>query len=302
MPRKVLPLTALAVLLSASLSACNAADPAAQTPAESSSSPSTSTSSEPSTPTRADTFPQTHIHGISVRPDQSQVLLATHHGIFDVTDGQVTKLGPTNDYMGFTAAGTEGTFYASGHPGEGSNLPNPMGLLRSDDSGRTWTTLSREGQSDFHALTLSQGGLIGFDGQLLMSTDGKSWDKSQTQFAPAVLAGHPEGKVVLGTTEAGIQRSEDNGKTWQPVESGPIVQYVSFATPKDAAGIAPDGRVYISADAGLTWKESGRVSEAMQQMNYASNAEGENVLWVATARALISSTDNGASFSDYFVY
>ncbi|MDR4531955.1 F510_1955 family glycosylhydrolase [Glutamicibacter sp. PS] len=302
MPRNVLPLTALAVLLSATLSACSTTDPAAQTPAESSSSPSTSTASEPSAPARADTFPQTHIHGISVRPDQSQVLLATHHGIFDVTDGQVTKLGPTNDYMGFTASGTEGTFYASGHPGEGSDLPNPMGLLRSDDSGRTWTTLSREGQSDFHALTLSQGGLIGFDGQLLLSTDGKSWDKSQTQFAPAVLAGHPEGKVVLGTTEAGIQRSEDNGKTWQPVESGPVVQYVSFATPNDAAGIAPDGRVYISADAGLTWKESGLVSEPMQQMNYASNAKGENVLWVATARALISSTDNGASFSDYFVY
>ena len=56
--------------------------------------------------------------------------------------------------MGFTVAGP-GHYYASGHPGTATDLPQPVGLIESRDGGRTWAVLSRGGQSDFHALTTS---------------------------------------------------------------------------------------------------------------------------------------------------
>ncbi len=107
---------------------------------------------------------------MSVNDDTSQILLATHDGLFDVTKQPASKIGGTNDLMGFTA-GKDGIFYASGHPpGPGSDLPNPpLGLIKSTDGGQTWEKLSRQGESDFHALTTSKSGIIAFDGQLRSS-------------------------------------------------------------------------------------------------------------------------------------
>lgn len=59
-----------------------------------------------------------------------KILIGTHEGLF------VYK-GPTNmkqigkerfDIMGLAISGR--TIYASGHPGKGSKLPEPVGLLR----------------------------------------------------------------------------------------------------------------------------------------------------------------------------
>jgi hypothetical protein len=54
--------------------------------------------------------------------------------------------------MGFTAGKGSGVFCASGHPGEGADLPTPLGLIKSVDGGKTWEQLARQGESDFHAL------------------------------------------------------------------------------------------------------------------------------------------------------
>ncbi len=51
-------------------------------------------------------------------------------------------------------------FYASGHPGPGVELPAPVGLIESRDGGATWDPLSRQGESDFHALTASDAGVV----------------------------------------------------------------------------------------------------------------------------------------------
>ncbi len=75
---------------------------------------------------------------MSVNEEAEQVLLATHEGLFDVTSKPAVKIGPTNDLMGFTAAKEQGLFYASGHPGKDSALPNPVGLIKTSDGGATF--------------------------------------------------------------------------------------------------------------------------------------------------------------------
>ena len=244
----------------------------------------------------ASTLPDAHVHGLSVSSTTGQVLLATHDGLFDVTKPPAAKIGPTNDLMGFTGGTDHGVLYASGHPGEGSDLANPLGLIRSTDAGKTWEQLSRQGESDFHALTATKSGIVGFDGALRTSPDGKTWNTVATDFVPAALAGNPTSDTVLATTPQGIRRSTDGGKTWTTVDSGPIVQFAAFASPSDAVGIEPDGTVHTSEDAGETWTRKGKSHDTVQAVAAVKGPEASPTIWAATASGLVVSTDGGVTF------
>lgn len=244
----------------------------------------------------ASTVPGTHVHGLTVSGETGQVLLATHHGLFDVTSSPATKIGGTNDLMGFTAGPAEGVFYASGHPGPGSDLPNPLGLLRSSDGGKTWDKLSRQGESDFHAMTTTQSGIVAFDGQLRVSTDGSTWNTIAADFSPAALAGHPNSNTVLATTPKGIQRSTDAGTTWKSVKDSPVIQFAAFAHPAEAVGVQPDGTVHYSADAGETWTTKGRIGAQVMAIASIKGADGNPWTWAAAPDGILVSTDAGMTF------
>jgi hypothetical protein len=241
-------------------------------------------------------LPSTHVHGLAVRGDTSQVLLATHDGLFDVTKEPATKIGDTNDLMGFTPGQDEGTFYASGHPGAGSDLPNPLGLIKSSDGGETWEPLSRQGESDFHALTTTKSGIVAFDGELRTSPDGKTWETVAAAFAPVALAGHPDSDTVLATTREGVHRSTDSGKTWVLVKSSPVIQFATFAHPTEAVGVEPDGTVHYSADAGATWTRKGRIDGQVLAIAAVKGADGNPWIWAAMPAGIVVSTDGGITF------
>jgi photosystem II stability/assembly factor-like uncharacterized protein len=239
-------------------------------------------------------YPAGHIHGMSVDPATNRVLLATHDGLYDVSASPARKIGPNIDLMGFTTAGN-GTFYASGHPGPGSRLPNPVGLIRSTDQGRTWEPLSRQGESDFHALAATESRLVGYDGELLASKDGMAWEAVEQGFAPYNLAGTPRGSIVLATTEEGLLRSSDHGATWSDVPDAPLLMHTALSDER-AAGVTPDGRVYTSDDSGETWKEQGTVPG--QPAAIATQAlDSTQRIWVATGEGVQVSNDSGRTFT-----
>ena len=244
----------------------------------------------------AGSLPSSHVHGLTIDAKTGKVLLATHEGLFDMSTRPATKIGPTNDLMGFTAAAGTGIFYASGHPGKDSTMPNPMGLIRSIDGGKTWEQLSRQGKSDFHALTVTKSGIVAFDGQLWTSPDGKTWTTAAAGFAPAVLAGNPGTNTVLATLPEGLQRSTDGGRTWKPVPSSPVIQFAAFANDKEAVGIEPNGTVHYSTDGGTTWTSKGKINEKVQAVAAAKGTDGKLQIWAATADELIVSSDGGATF------
>ncbi|MGN5732470.1 F510_1955 family glycosylhydrolase [Arthrobacter psychrochitiniphilus] len=247
-----------------------------------------------------------HVHGIFVDPVSTQILLATHDGLYDATEPTMTKIGTqTVDLMGFTTTADPLVFYASGHPGPGSTLPEPVGLIRSVDAGKTWEPLSRGGQSDFHALSSTEHGLVAFDGKLWTSADGLTWTTSTASFAPAVLAGNPATPIVLATTQEGLQRSIDSGRTWSAVPGAPLMQFVSFATgtattgpaPTQVVGITPGGNVHISNDAGLTWTSTGKVAGQVQAVTAVAGTAGTPRIWVTAADGIQRSSDGGATFA-----
>ena len=248
-----------------------------------------------SAPAGASHYPTAHIHGMSVDPATNRVLLATHDGLFDVSASPAVQIGPSIDLMGFTAAAPD-EFYASGHPGPGSDLPDPVGLIRSTDGGRTWQPLSLQGESDFHALAATHGGIVGFDGELKVTDDGTEWQAADGQFPTHHLAGSPRGSIVLATTEKGLQRSADGGATWATVGHAPLLVFTALSEEK-AAGIGPDGRVYTSSDGGVSWVAQGSVEgEASAIATQVIDGSTQRI-WVATHDSVQVSNDNGQTFT-----
>ncbi|MET3948318.1 hypothetical protein ABIB49_003039 [Arthrobacter sp. UYCu512] len=277
-------ITTVAALMLA-LSACT---PSSSTPASAPASPSTSGA--------AAGMPSAHIHGLSVNGETGRVLLATHEGLYDMSKKPAVKIGPANDLMGFAPAMDQGVFYASGHPGQGSSLPGLLGLIKTSDGGKTWEQLSRQNESDFHALTTTKSGIVAFDGTLRTSIDGKTWKTVDAGFVPAVLAGNPYSDTVLATTQEGVQRSSDGGATWVRDKSAPLIQFAAFASAREAVGIAPDGTVYYSADAGATWKQTGKVTGEIHAVAATEGTDGNPWIWAASATGLMVSTDGGTTF------
>jgi hypothetical protein len=241
-------------------------------------------------------LPATHVHGVGIDPADGALLLATHVGLFEVgDDGTSVRVGPVIDLMGFAVSGP-GHFVASGHPGPGVDLPQPVGLIESTDGGRTWGQVSRQGVSDFHALAVSEAGVLGYDGSLWRSSDGERWDQVAIPAPPATLAASPDGKQVLATTRQGLLRSADDGSSWSGIQGAPLLQVVDWSG--DAVGLVgvdPAGVVWTSADAGATWQQGPRLGYAPQALEVSGSGEGARVV-VVTTEALLESTDGGRTF------
>ena len=246
----------------------------------------------------AGALPSDHVHGVSRDPGSNKVNLATHEGLFVLQpDASWKQVGPVVDMMGFAISGP-GTFYASGHPADGVDMPSPVGLMKSTDAGVTWTVLSRGGQSDFHALTASAKGVMGFDGGLGVTSDGKSWVQGGLSVEPRSLASAPDGSKVLATTAQGVLSSIDGGGTWAPLASAPPLVLVAWADAKTVVGLATDGGLAVSADAGTTWKTSPSKVSGGQAISASLDKAGVLEILVVTDTGVVQSRDNGASLTD----
>lgn len=269
-------------------------DPVASAPAE------TTAPSDPSAPTEAGQeappVPGAHVHGVALT-DDGVVLVASHEGLVRYAPDGMTSVGPTIDLMGF-AAPEPGRLLASGHPGPGADLPEPMGLIESTDGGETWTVLSRGGRSDFHALAASSSVVLGFDAEgLWTSPDGREWEALDPPVAPYALAVSPDGATALMTHQDGPQRSADGGRTWEAVD-GPLLQRVAFADAGTAVGAAPDGSVHVSTDGGVTWEARGSLGGPPEALDARLVDGALHVVGITGARVVLS-TDGGAGFAPF---
>jgi photosystem II stability/assembly factor-like uncharacterized protein len=158
-----------------------------------------------------------HIH--SVATDGKSIYVASHHGLYALEDNEWKMRGEDFDIMGL--AYTNQTFYASGHPGPGQDLPNPVGVLESKDQGKTWTPLSLTGEIDFHLLEASKANFIGAAsniGEILQSSDGgRSWKSVQVpQFSDMALNPKSENEILIAT-QNGLFLSNDFAKSFSLV-------------------------------------------------------------------------------------
>ncbi|MFI9151640.1 F510_1955 family glycosylhydrolase [Streptomyces sp. NPDC053367] len=233
-----------------------------------------------------------HIHGLGLDSADQRLYVATHEGVYTPdAQGEPELVGDSkDDFMGFTVAGDK-TFYASGHPTSGGD----KGLVRSTDAGRTWTSLSLSGESDFHALDFAGGTVYGYDaGQGLLRTteDGVSWKDGARLEALDIAVGPTDPDVVLATTAEGVARSVDGGRTFTTGRR-PVMALLSWPAKDALYGIDVSGGLNRSADGGTTWKKVSTVPGGQPQ---ALTAVGAEHVLAATQTGVFESQDGGRTF------
>ncbi|MCZ3388890.1 MAG: exo-alpha-sialidase [Actinomycetia bacterium] len=205
-----------------------------------------------------------HLHGLAVDPADGAVYAGTHNGIWLVNPntGAIKLVGESrDDYMGFTAAGP-GRFMASGHPAPGSDAPNPVGLIESADSGKTWQTIGLEGQVDFHVMAVSGSQVAAWSdgtGLQLSEDGGQSW-RNGPDVQPSAMAWFDD--VLWMTTGQGLVTLAPGDSVAAAPAGSPDL--AAAATASDGSrlwGIASDGSVWSSSD-GREWVQDGAIAAA----------------------------------------
>jgi hypothetical protein len=240
-----------------------------------------------------------HVHGLGVNPKDGTLYIATHTGLFRAPPGRQTasRVGDSQqDVMGFSVVGPD-RFLGSGHPGPGQDAPPNLGLIRSDDAGRSWQPVSLLGEADFHVLR-SQGSMVygfnGLTGALMVSRDGgREWQEHDPPGPMLDLAIHPEEPSrVIAATEQGLVSSSDSGRGWRPLSEGRI-GYLAWPEPERLYMVDGAGRVSISGDAGQNWREMGSID-----VQPAAFAAAGHELYAALPDGTIKrSGDGGATWS-----
>ncbi|MFF3837581.1 F510_1955 family glycosylhydrolase [Streptomyces sp. NPDC001930] len=239
--------------------------------------------------------PLSHIHGLGLRGDNLYV--ATHQGIYTPdADGSPVPVGDRrDDFMGFTVT-ADGHFLASGHPAPGADGPADLGLVASTDSGRTWREKSLAGKVDFHALDTARDATVyGYDsanGLLRVSADGVTWDDRAALRALDIAVSPADPGTVLASTESGVARSTDGGRTFAP-GAGRVLAYLSWGAPDALFGVDPDGVLFRGTGGGAGWT---RVSTVPGGAPQALTVVDARRLFVATGDGVYESRDAGRTF------
>lgn len=228
-----------------------------------------------------------HVHAAVVANDS--LLLGTHGGLVavDLTTGSTKQRSMArDDLMGLAAGGA--ILVASGHPGPGTDLPDPLGLLRSDDGGITWQPVSLTGQVDFHGLAVDGQRIAGIgtlQGVLLSEDEGKTWQ--ETKVANATSVAWFRGALWIAT-EDGLRVLRDGTNVAEPrtAEGPPTVDPpLVLAAADDGAAlwaVHTDGTVSRTAD-GTVWEKQGTITAldalaATADTAYAITAESVTVI------------------------
>jgi len=166
----------------------------------------------------------THGHGLAVDvADSKKLYIATHHGLMVlINEKDLYRVGKNeDDYMGFSVHPSNANiFFSSGHPSFGGNI----GFQKSEDGGVTWKKISEgiNGPVDFHAMAISP-------------------------INP---------NLIYGWFQGNIQRSIDQGKTWEIVNGNLLSVYLAADSQDEKMVYAatPKGEgVLVSRDQGETW-------------------------------------------------
>jgi photosynthesis system II assembly factor YCF48-like protein len=250
------------------------------------------------------------VGSLSVNPADNTLFMATNTGLFRIPEGAseperlVGQLetpdgsGEVSEALVVRFTGPD-TLIGSGHPASGSSLPQALGLISSDDAGKTWSSVSELGTADFHALEPVGADIVAAlfqQPQVLVSADaGKTWETRAAPLPLVALEVDPRNSEAwIGSTDRGIFVSEDAGQTWRQRDPTPNSR---FAWTEDGTlyRVDPGGQIKVSSDSGLKWEDRGSTGGEPQAMTV--DADGK--LYVALIDGTLKvSDDDGQTFSD----
>jgi hypothetical protein len=250
------------------------------------------------------------VGSLAVNPADSTLFMATNTGLFRIPEGAskpervVGQLetpdgsGEVSEALVVRFVGPD-TLLGSGHPAAGSALPQALGLIRSEDAGKTWTSVSELGAADFHAIEPAGDDIVGAlfqQPQVLVSADeGKTWETRAAPLPLVALEVNPEDpQLWIGSTDRGIFASRDAGKTWRQLDPTPNVRF-AWADDGTLYRIDPGGPLKVSTDGGQNWEDRGSTGGEPQAMT----VDEDGKVYVALIDGTLKvSDDGGQTFAD----
>ncbi|MFC4736639.1 F510_1955 family glycosylhydrolase [Bacillus daqingensis] len=258
-----------------------------------------------------DTFE--HIHGLEFDREQADTLhVSTHHGVKTIDQDGVwrdpAEHEEQHDLMGFTLL-EDNTMVSSGHPSHDSDLQDPIGFIRSTDSGASWEQTALEGEVDFHLMDVNRGdenrlyGINAADSAFYRSEDGGlEWDRLDASNLPEQypdlisLVSNPENPDhLLISGRGGIYASTDAGDSWEAVDQARVMVSAAasssglYAYTADAEG----GSLMMSEDFGESWNDVDLTLDDDVVLHIAPHPEEDGKLAVGTAEEDVYVTDDG---------
>lgn len=258
-----------------------------------------------------------HLHGLAYGADQN-IYVATHEGMLATGSGGgewVLKGNYDFDFMGFNVM-SDGTMITSGHPGKTSNLPNPLGVMISENNGSKWDSKSLLGKVDFHILAsnfsnpnviygVNQMDSGGYKAGIYRSTDkGDKWDRIDSVGLPqdlhqiySLISLPDDENTLLAGTEMGVLKSSDGGANWEMFDQPRLItainvlpdtkDLISYSITNEAAGIM------VSKDGGQTWENRGFDLGQDAVAYFGINPGDANKMAISTFENSVFSTENG---------
>ena len=230
--------------------------------------------------------------------------MSTNTGLFRVRDGAAPErvagrlttpdgAGTISEQLVVAFDGPD-TLLASGHPAaEETALPPALGLIRSDDAGRTWTPVSELGTADFHAIRRSGDRLVGalYGESLLLASrdDGRTWeDRAAPRVLVDLVLDPADPRRWVATAPDGVWLSRDEGGTWRPVDPTPN-SYLAWPAPDALYRLDPGGPLMVSRDGGGRWEERGSTGGEPRALT----APGPDVLYAALLDGTVKRSRDG---------